>query len=151
MVLHGTSGELNTGQTHNPLAGICAAERITCLVGDECHRATGKADIVLHNDGGTNLLLKTDGSSVTGQVNLGNPGASYNTVVTGTDLNGDGASDLLVQGTDGTLIGYTLDNNAAITAGAVLGAPGPAWRAVGNNPMQYIDGTTSAAGATCWR
>ncbi len=28
-------------------AGICAAERITCLVVDECHRATGKADIVL--------------------------------------------------------------------------------------------------------
>ena len=28
-------------------AGICPAGRITCLVVDECHRATGKADIVL--------------------------------------------------------------------------------------------------------
>ena len=28
-------------------AGICPAGRITCLVVDECHRATGKADVVL--------------------------------------------------------------------------------------------------------
>lgn len=30
-----------------PRAGICPKELITCLVVDECHRATGKADIVL--------------------------------------------------------------------------------------------------------
>ena len=29
------------------ITGVCAAERITCLVVDECHRATGKADVVL--------------------------------------------------------------------------------------------------------
>lgn len=28
-------------------AGICASDLITCLVVDECHRATGKADIVI--------------------------------------------------------------------------------------------------------
>ena len=27
--------------------GICPAEKVTCIVVDECHRATGKTDIVL--------------------------------------------------------------------------------------------------------
>ena len=61
---------------------------------------------------------------------------------------GTARHDLLIQRTDSTLVGYTLDNTATITAGAVLGTPGAGWSATGANPTQFIDGTTSAGGAT---
>jgi hypothetical protein len=108
------------------------------------YNGDGKADILLHNDNGVNVIWEMSGPAVTGAVFAGNPGAGYTTAVTGIDVNGDGAADLVVQNTaSSTLVGYTLNTSAAITAGAVLGTPGAGWTVVGSNPTTFIDGTGS--------
>jgi VCBS repeat-containing protein len=113
------------------------------------YNGDGKADIVLHNDNGSNVLWEMNGATVIGTASFGNPGASYAATVTGLDLNGDAAPDLVVQNTStSTLVGYTTNDNAAITAGAVLGTPGAGWQAVGDNPAIFIDGTGSTLALT---
>ncbi len=69
--------------------------------------------------------------------------------MTGLDLNGDGNTDFVVQDAAGsTLVGFTLDNTAAITAGAVLTSPGAGWSVVGSNPTTFLDGTDAVLGLT---
>ena len=121
----------------NPGAGWSVA-------GTGNYNADSDADIVLHNDNGTDVTLNTNGTSVIGSsAPTGDPGATWTGTVAGSDYNGDGVSDLLLQNTNSTLAGFTLNGNAAITASAVLGTPGAGWNAVGNDPVQYIDGTGS--------
>ena len=131
----------------NPGAGWSVA-------GTGNYNADSDADIVLHNDNGTDLTLYTNATSVIGSSSpTGDPGATWTGTVAGSDYNGDGVSDLLLQNTASTLVGVTLNSNAAITASAVLGTPGAGWTALGNDPVQYIDGTggnlnlTATAGA----
>jgi hypothetical protein len=113
------------------------------------YNGDGMADIVLHNDNGSNVLWEMNGATVIGTASFGNPGASYAATVMGLDLNGDGAPDLVVQNTStSTLVGFTTNDNAAITAGAVLGTPGAGWQAVGDNPTIFIDGTGSTLALT---
>ena len=89
------------------------------------YNGDGTADILLHNDTGSDVVYLMSGGAFASAAYLGNPGAGYGETVAGLDLNGDGASDLVVQNrADGTLIGYTLNNAATITAGAVLTDPG---------------------------
>ena len=106
------------------------------------YNGDGKADILLHNDNGSDVVLEMNGAVPTAAVGIGNPGLGYNTTVAGLDLNGDGRPDLVVQSAaTSTLIGYTLNNTATITAGAVLGTPGVGWNVTGSNPITFIDGT----------
>jgi hypothetical protein len=108
------------------------------------YNGDGKADILLHNDNGSDVVLTMNGATATAAIGISNPGIGYNTTVAGIDLNGDGHSDLVVSNAaTSTLIGYTLDNTAAITAGTVLGTPGAGWNVVGSNPIAFIDGTGS--------
>jgi hypothetical protein len=108
------------------------------------YNGDGKADILLHNDNGSDVVLEMNGATATAAVAIGNPGAGYNTTVAGIDLNGDGNPDLVVgNSATSTLIGYTLNNTATITAGTVLGTPGAGWNVVGSNPTTFIDGTGS--------
>ncbi len=117
------------------------------MAGTGDYNGDGKADILLHNDNGADVIWYTNGSTVTGAAYVGNPGAQYTGVIAGVDLNADGSPDLIVQNTSSTLVGYDL-NNATVSAGAVLGTPGTGWHAIGNDPMQFIDGTGSAANLT---
>jgi hypothetical protein len=111
------------------------------------YNGDGKADILLHNDVGSDVVLEMNGATATAAVGIGNPGAGYNAIVAGLDLNGDGSPDLVVgNSATSTLIGYTLNNSATITAGAVLGTPGAGWNVIGSNPITFIDGTGATLG-----
>lgn len=104
----------------------------------------GKADILLHNANGANVVLAMDGPLATAAIALGNPGSIYRSAVAGIDINKDGRSDLVIQdAAAGTLVAYTLDDHAAITAGAVLGTPGSTWSVAQANPTTFIDAAAS--------
>jgi hypothetical protein len=118
---------------------------VTAAGGDQTN-ATLNAKIA---DNGANLILTMKGPAVTGAVSIGNPGAGYTKIVAGVDLDGNGTSDLVVQDrTTGTIIGYTLDDTATITVGALLGTPGAAASLIGSNPISFIDGSVSGLVAT---
>jgi cyclophilin family peptidyl-prolyl cis-trans isomerase len=119
------------------------------VAGTGDYNSDGKADIVLHNDIGVNIVLMMNGPTATSAVFVGNPGANFTNVEAGVDLDGNGTSDLVVQDrTTGSIMGYTLDGTANITASAVLSSPGAATSLIGSNPTSFIDGTSSSLVAT---
>jgi hypothetical protein len=59
-----------------------------------------------------------------------NPGPTWHIKGTG-DFNGDGKSDILWQGQDGTAAVWLMDGTTATFAGAVGSNPGPTWEIKG--------------------
>jgi uncharacterized repeat protein (TIGR03803 family) len=125
------------------------------VAGTGNYNGDSDADIIVHNDNGTDVVFDTNGQSVIGSsAPIGDPGPAWTGVVAGAGYNGDGASDLLVENTSGSLVGFTLNTADTVTGAASLGTPGAGWSAIGNTPMQFIDGTgpslaplTAAVGA----
>ncbi len=118
------------------------------VVGTGDYNGDGRADIVLHNDNGSNVLWETNGTAITNSLALDTTSPAWTGTVAGVDLNGDGTPDLIVQNKDSTLVGYTTNGSGVVAGAAQLAVPGVGWHAIGNTPMQFIDGTQAVSGVT---
>jgi hypothetical protein len=126
------------------IAGISdlgAAEAGYSVAGIGDYTTDGLPDIVLHSLTGQDIIWEITNNAVSKVMSAGDPGANYSTAVVGSDLNGDGHSDLIDQSSDGTMQGYEMDGSATITLAAVLEPSGGNWRLTGSNPVVYKDGS----------
>jgi autotransporter-associated beta strand protein/autotransporter passenger strand-loop-strand repeat protein len=88
----------------------------------------GSSDLLFANTGDSYAIWQTNGTSVTGAGNIGNPGSGWSEIGTG-DFNGDGRADILFQ-SSGTYAAWEM-NGAAVAQVATFGSPGVGWNFVG--------------------
>jgi TusA-related sulfurtransferase len=105
----------------------------------------GKSDILWQGDDGTPAIWLMNGAQSTwvGAVGPFPSGALAGWQIKGSgDFNGDGKSDILWQGSDGTPAIWLMDGTTVIGLGAPGGSPGASWHVVGTG--QFNNGDTNA-------
>ena len=106
----------------------------------------GNTDIVLQNDNGTVALWKmTNGTSFSQSIVVSDPGPTWHVVDAG-NVSNNGTTEIVLQNDNGAVAVWQM-SGGIITAAATVANPSSSWSPVGDNRMQFINGTTNTGTA----